>query len=116
MKKRYHLAPEELREIAPGRGACVASDMILVGGSRVGYMYRESPDIDVDSGWRFFSGEESRDYMDDATNFAFYDINPVANYDPEIVPFLGAPIGSAFERDSSGEFVAIPAPADPDAN
>jgi len=90
--------------------------MILVGGARVGYMYREAPDNDVDSGWRFFSGEESQEYVDDAANFAFYDVNTVANYDPEIVPLLGARTGSAFERDASGKFVAIPAPIDPDAN
>jgi hypothetical protein len=114
--KRYRLAPEEIREVAPGRGACIASDMILVDGARVGYMYREPPDNDVDSGWRFFSGEESQDYANDAANFAFYDVNTVANYDPDIVPLLGAPTGSAFERDATGKFVAVPPPSDPDAN
>ena len=116
MKKLYRLAPQEIREIAPGRGACIASDMILVGGQRVGYMYRELPDNDVDSGWRFFSGDESQEYADDATNFALYDVNTVANYDPDIVPLLGAPTGSAFERSPSGQFVAIPMPSDLDAS
>lgn len=114
--KRYRLGPEEIREVAPGRGSCFASDMILVGGARVGYMYREPPDNDTDSGWRFFSGEESQDYADDASNFALYDINTVANYDSDIVPLLDAPIGSAFERDASRGFVAVPPPRDPDAN
>jgi len=114
--KAYRLAPHEIREIAPGRGACIASDLIVVDGARVGYMYRDPPNNQVDSGWRFFSGEESQEYADDAGNFAFYDVNTVANYDPEIVPLLGAPTGSAFERDSSGRFVAIRPPTDPDAN
>ena len=46
--------------------------------------------------------------MDDAANLAIYDVNTIANYDPEIVPLLDAPIGSAFEREGgTGPFVAI---------
>jgi hypothetical protein len=46
------------------------------------------------------SGKESQKYMDDPSNLEIYDVNTIANYDPEIVPFLSAPCGSAFERDS----------------
>jgi hypothetical protein len=116
MVKKYYLPAEEIRPLAMNRGACIASDLIVVGGARVGYMYREEPDNDVDSGWRFFAGTESQEYADDATNFAFYDINTVANYDPEIVPLLGAESGSAFARDESGAFVPVAFPADPDDN
>jgi hypothetical protein len=45
--------------------------------------------------------------MDDAENLAVYDINTIANYDPEIIAFLESAIGSAFERDPiSGQFRA----------
>jgi hypothetical protein len=58
-----------------------------------------------DSGWRFLSGHESQEYMDVAENHAVYDINTIANYDPEIIPFLASVTGSAFERDpTSGQF------------
>jgi len=68
-------------------------------------MYGEGPDDDVDRGWRFFAGTESQEYLDDPNNLAIYDVNTIANYDPEIIPFLDAPIGSAFERDpQSGRF------------
>lgn len=71
-------------------------------------MYREEPDFDVDSGWRFLAGVESQEYLDDPKNMAIYDVNTIANYDPEIIPFLHAPIGSAFERDAgSGDFVKV---------
>jgi hypothetical protein len=79
-------------------------------------MYREAPDTELDSGWRFFSGEESQTYADDPGNFGLYDVNTVANYDAEIIPLLDAPIGAAFERDASGVFVLVPPPDDPDAN
>ena len=114
--KKFRLAAHEIRDLAPERGSCIASDLILFGGSRVGYMYREEPDKPIDSGWRFFGGEESQEYTDDASNFALYDVNTIANCDPEIIPLLDAPPGSAFERDPSGVFVSIAFPRDPDAN
>ena len=46
--------------------------MILVdSATRSGYMYRERPDLEHDSGWRFFAGLESQEYADDAEHFAF---------------------------------------------
>lgn len=97
-RKAFKLGAEQIRPIATGYGACFATDMITVEGRRVGYMYREAPDFAEDSGWRFLSGSESETYMNDADNTGLYDVNTIANYDPEITPFLNAPVGSAFER------------------
>lgn len=106
--KRFHLRADQLRPVATGRGSCYASDMITVEGRPVGFMYREAPDHKVDSGWRFMAGVESDEYINDAENVGIYDVNTIANYDPDIVPFLTAPIGSAFERDrTSREFVEV---------
>ena len=108
MKKAFRLSPSDIRAIAPGHGSCFASDHITVDGKKVGYMYRDSPDIEIDSGWRFMSGAESQKYMDDPRNLEIYDVNTIANYDPSIVPYLSAPVGSAFERDSeTGGFVEV---------
>jgi hypothetical protein len=96
--KAFKLKPEDIKPVAEGRGACIATDMITVEGKPVRYMYREAPDNDTDSGWRFMSGYESQEYMDDADNHALYDINTIANYDPSIVPFLDAEVGLAFEK------------------
>jgi hypothetical protein len=107
-KKRFALRADQIKPLATGRGGCFATDMITVHGHKVGYMYREQPDNDIDSGWRFVAGVESQEYMDDANNIAIFDVNTVANYDPEIIPFLDAPLGSAFERDRrSGKFVKV---------
>jgi hypothetical protein len=71
-------------------------------------MYREKPDWPSDSGWRFLAGNESRDYIENADNLALYDVNIIANFDPEIIPFLDAPLGSAFERHpEAGMFEAV---------
>jgi hypothetical protein len=108
MEKRFKLSAEEIRTIAAGHGACFATDMITVEGRRVAFMYRQAPDNDTDSGWRFMSGYESDEYMDDSNNHGIYDVNTIANYDPDIVPFLNAPPGSAFERrGGSGPFEQV---------
>jgi len=109
MEKKFRLSSAEIKQIAPGLGSCIASDMITVGGQRVGYMYREPPDNSSDSGWRFLSGEETREYVDDAGNFALYDVNTIANYDPGIVPYLDAIVFSAYRRDAETlNFEAVP--------
>ena len=107
-EKRFALRRDQIKPLAEGRGACFATDMIMVEGRKVGYMYREAPDNDIESGWRFLSGCESQEYVDDVRKTAIYDVNTIANYDPDIIPYLGAPIGSAFERDSeTGGFVEV---------
>jgi hypothetical protein len=101
-EKRFWLSADEILPGALGHGACYASDMITVDGCKVGWMYRESPGFETDSGRRFFSGRESQEYADNSGNFAIYDVSTIANYDPEIVPFLDQPAGSAFERSLLG--------------
>jgi len=99
MLKRLRLNAADIQPVATGLGACIATDMITVDGKPVGFMYREiEPDNEADSGWRFLSGAEDQDYMDDADNHGVYDVNTIANYDPTIVPLLKSPPGSAFER------------------
>jgi hypothetical protein len=72
-------------------------------------MYREQTDRDLDSGWRFMASDETQEYMDNADNHGVYDVNTIANYDPDIVPMLDAPFGSAFERQANtGPFTQVP--------
>jgi hypothetical protein len=115
-KKPFWLSADQIRPLATGYGGCIATDMITCGGHKVAFMYREATDRDVDSGWRFMSGLESDEYMDDPDNHAVYDVNTIANYDPDVIPFLNAPVGSVFERENgTGPFVAVhdfEAPAD----
>jgi len=111
--KQFKIRADEILPLAPRRGSCFASDMITVQGEKVGYLYREKPDSEYDSGWRFLSGTESQEYLDDPETLQIYDVNTIANYDPEIIPFLDEPIDSAFERhQSTGKFVATDFPCD----
>jgi hypothetical protein len=105
--KKFFRPAEQLKPIAVGFGACIASDRIMVDGARVGYCYREQPDTSIDSGWRFFAGDETQEYADKPEHFAYYDINTVANYDPDITAILESPVGSAFEREGAGAFLPV---------
>jgi len=71
-------------------------------------MYREEPDTDFDSGWRFLSGLETDAYVNDLANVGLYDVNTIANYDPDVIPLLDATAGAAFERDDDGRLVPVP--------
>jgi hypothetical protein len=106
--KHYKLTAGELRPLAEGHGACIASDKITVDGAPVRFMYRQRAIHDVDSGWRFLTGLESDAYLEDAANLAFYDCNTIANFDRSILPYLDAPIGSAFEKHpGAAEFTPV---------
>jgi hypothetical protein len=104
--KSFRLSADQIKPLAEGRGGCFASDTITVGGRKVAWMYREAPDFDVDSGWRFFSGFEPEN--DEPSKWEVYDVNTIANYDPDIIPLLDATAGSAFERQNgTGPFIEV---------
>lgn len=110
MTKKFRLPPDQIRPLIPAMGGCYASDRITVDGAPVGWMYRESPDNDTDSGWRFFAGDEDDAFASDHERFGFHDVNTICNYDPEIVPILNTEAPCAFERSSGGAFVAVDPP------
>ena len=109
--KTFKLSADQIKPLVPSMGSCIATDMITVDGYPVGFMYREEPTDRFDSGWRFMSGLEEQEYMDNPGNLEMYDVNTIANYDPGIMACLDAPIGCAFERDAvTGEFSLVEAP------
>ena len=106
--KKFKIKKEDIKELIEieGPNGCLATDKITVDGCKVGYMYREEPVVNTyDSGWRFFSGDEEEEYCDNPDNISIYQINTIANYDQDIIPFLNAPYGSAFIRDENGNFI-----------
>ncbi|MCF6191014.1 MAG: DUF2185 domain-containing protein [Cocleimonas sp.] len=107
MSKKFKLKAEDIKDLAKNRGGCIATDEILVKGRKVGYMYRDEPHNEMDSGWCFLAGDESDEYMDTTENHGVYDVNTIANYDPDIIKFLDYPEGSYFLRDEIGELVEM---------
>lgn len=107
MNKKCFLKPENIKALVYGHGGGMATDMIMVEGKPINYMYREEPNELFDSGWCSLSGYESQEYLGNPDNLAIYDLNTIANCSPDIVTFLEAPYGSAYERNESGSFVAV---------
>jgi hypothetical protein len=98
-EKKYAFPPlETFRQPVPHSGGCLATDRIAVDGLKVGYMYREETNRSEDTGWRFFGGDESQEYLDDLNHSGVYAVNTIANHDPDILPYLDTPAPCAFER------------------
>lgn len=104
--KKYKLKKEEIIQLIELKGGCIASDKITVDGLSIGYMYRENPSNESDSGWRFFSGDENEAYTNNSDNFSIFDLNTICNYDKTIIPYLEFEIGSSFEK-INGQFKKI---------
>ena len=108
--RNYHVKVEDVKHLLPdweGADGCIATNCITVEGCKVGYCYREKPDGDWDSGWRFTAGDESEEYMDDPNNAGIYKLNTICNDDPDIISLLNTPAPCAFERDENGVFQQI---------
>ena len=106
----YHVKAEDVKPLLSdwkGADGCIATNRITVEGCKVGYCYREKPDGDWDSGWRFTAGDESEEYMDDPNNAGIYKLNTICNDDPDIIALLHMPAPCAFERDENGVFQQI---------
>lgn len=99
MKKiKFTIPIEDIPQVINPMGFCIASNRITVDGEKVGYMYREEPYDEEDSGWRFLAGDETEEYLDDPFNGKIFDVNIIAHFDQAIIPHLSLPIGKELER------------------
>lgn len=69
-------------------GYVFASKRLVEQKRKVRFMYRETPDKAYDSGWRFFSGDETEEYVNDPENIGIYDIQTITEIDPDVLPLL----------------------------
>lgn len=87
---------------------CFVTQRILSEGAKVGYLYREEPDNEDDSGWRVAANDESDEYMNDSDNIAFVSLGLVLSKDDSFIELLDAPTGASFARDPrTGAFVPM---------
>ena len=99
--KKFKLQKSQIVALVTSLGSCMATDKITVDGESIGYMYREDPEFEFDSGWRFFAGNESQEYVDNSNNIMIYEINTIANYDRAIIPYLHMPTGTELIRNGA---------------
>ncbi len=91
------------------RLTAVVSIEVAEQGLPTGWLYRDQPDRDGDSGWRVFSGAEPDDFADSADHFVEISLSDLLGLDPGLQTVLDAPVGSCYEReDGSDELIAVP--------
>lgn len=103
--EKFLIDKKDIKQLTELKGGCIVSNKITKEGCKVGFMYRENPsDNFFDSGWRFFSGDETEEYCNDSNNFNVFELNTVCNYDISIKDKLESPVGSSFIK-VNDEFV-----------
>lgn len=86
---------------------CFVTHNVLYEGRPAGYLYREEPDREDDSGWRITAGDETEEYMDDTNNSSYVSLGAVLREDESILPVLEREVGVAFVRDQNGIFIEL---------
>lgn len=83
---------------------CFITKDLLNNNKKIKFMYREQPDNESDSGWRFFSGDETQEYVDDSSNLAYISLlEVIQNIDNSIEKYLIYEKNIAFERNNENE-------------
>ncbi len=107
-KELFKIPADEIKDLIKLQGFGIISNHITVDGMKVGYMYREERFDKEDTGWRFLSGTETEEYIDDPETSKVFSINAIANYDPAILPYIKLPVGTELERvEGADEFVKL---------
>jgi len=114
-KKEYFptLDVKNLKTLVKSEQGCFVSDRISIDGAKPCFVYREEPFKNFpDSGWRFFAGDESKEYMADRTKSNIFQLNVIANYDDSIIPLLDSEVNTAFIRKHDEDFIEFKTASD----
>lgn len=98
----YVPAEREWAELLDRNSGCFITKKALDEGF-IGYMYHDTPCPDFpDSGWRFFVGDESEEYIADSEHTTVCGLNTICNLFPDIMAYLYAEVGRRFGRQEQG--------------
>jgi hypothetical protein len=81
----------------------IVSRKVFEEGEEIRWIYRQESDRSEDSGWRVFTGHETQEYIDDASNSRICLVGWLIDFDPTLLPAMRADVGSAFERESASD-------------
>ena len=89
-------------------GYIVVSHHVIRQKRPIGYIFREEPENEADSGWRIYSGQESPNYADNPGNFSMFDAAKIIELDPAVEALLNEPYPVEFARyEEDGDFVEV---------
>ena len=88
----------------------LVSTRVLHDAAPVGWLYREEPDREGDSGWRVFAGDESRAFVDEPANAAAVPLRELLRIDEALEALFRTAAPAAYQRTPDGDFVAAEPP------
>lgn len=102
-RSRWYVPGErEWADLFPSNPGCFITKKALEE-EYIGYMYHDTPHPDYpDSGWRFFVGDESEEYVNDPDHITVCGLNTICNLSPDIMAYLYAEEGRSFGRQEKG--------------
>ena len=105
-----HFPPTAMNAFAQALSAAlqyaIVSREISAGDAAAGFVYREEPAFEQDSGWRFFSGAESDEFCEDAANFDTLPLSQALELCPEAAALMKESAGAWEWDDDNGRFQA----------
>ena len=105
-----HFPPAAMNAFAQALSAAlqyaIVSREISAGDAAAGFVYREAPAFEKDSGWRFFSGAESDEFCEDAANFDTLPLSQALELCPEAAALMKESAGAWEWDDDAGRFQA----------
>jgi hypothetical protein len=114
MTTKLAIDPDQAVALVPPLGMGIATLKVMAEGWPVQAMHRGNPAHDADSGWSFTSGLETAEELQDPAAVGAFDLNLIANIDPDVIPFLTWPVGTVVERSSpSGPLKVTEGPDQP---
>ena len=102
--KQYYEASRRRKDLLAK--TAYVSRKICDDGWITGYMCREEPLGEDDSGWSFVAGNEGDEYISDYRNIALMRVGAVYQKDPVIFPYIDSPVGTRLVRVSADKFEA----------
>lgn len=100
---REYCEPSIRRKALMGK-LCVVSKKVTGEGWKVGFMIREEPGDDMDSGWQLFAGDEDDEYTNNIENIELRPLYTITGIDPALMTYIESPEGTRLVRVSPQEF------------
>lgn len=92
----YKPEKREYADLVPVNAGCIITKAAL-DNEDIRYMVHSVPaEGRPDSGWRFFVGNESEEYMDNPENMVVVGINTICNINPTIMAYICAEVGKCY--------------------
>ncbi|MBQ8922364.1 MAG: DUF2185 domain-containing protein [Oscillospiraceae bacterium] len=100
--KKYYMPMLERKKF--WEMTAIVSKKVRVEGWKISYGIRTEPTKDGDSGWYFGAGNETEDYVNDASNLELWKIGSVLMFDKALNELITAPYGTEIIRVSHDKF------------